>query len=351
MKWLAIRRGEQRDEELIGRILCHDVRGDRSEVVFRKGHALRADDIPLLTSCRWDEIHLLDLGTDGIGQREAGERLAAAVLGVGVRIAPSGHKHVLKATERGLLEIDVTALHRLNAIPGIAVFTLFNDQPVSAGQVVAQAQITPLGLEREKLEEAESIAGKSEGLVRVIPFAPRGVVVWVRERSGTERERALRAVAGRLAWFGCSIRDVVELPDDEESIRSEIESRVQSDATLFLVSGANALDRLDPVFGALEFVGAKIRKVGMPVHPGTLLWIASWGEITVIGLPSCGLATQITAFDLVLPKILARGAIGDDELAALGHGGILHRGMEARFAPYGRSERSIEQEPADEPVR
>jgi hypothetical protein len=40
--------------------------------------------------------------------------------------------------------------------------------------------------------------------------------------------------------------------------------------------------------------------------------------------PSCGLGTRLTAFDLVLPNILAVGAIGDDEIAALGHGGILH---------------------------
>lgn len=89
----------------------------------------------------------------------------------------------------------------------------------------------------------------------------------------------------------------------------------------------------------------------MPSHPGTLLWLASRGEITLIGLPSCGLASQATAFDLILPGLLAHGQISDDEIAALGHGGILHRARPHRFATDERSETLLRQETADEPVR
>ena len=84
-----------------------------------------------------------------------------------------------------------------------------------------------------------------------------------------------------------------------------------------------------------------MQRVGMPVHPGTLLWIASWNATTIIGLPSCGLGPQVTGFDLVLPKILAEGGIRDDELALLGHGGILS---------FARA-RTLDEEPVDEPVR
>ena len=56
MKAFAIRRGEKHGE-LIGRILCQDIRG-----VFRKGHLLRAEDIPLLIDASWTELHLLEPG-------------------------------------------------------------------------------------------------------------------------------------------------------------------------------------------------------------------------------------------------------------------------------------------------
>jgi hypothetical protein len=324
MKPIAIRRVEDRRPacpELAGTILCQDVPG-----VFRKGHVLRQDDIPLLIDASWTEIHLLELGPDDIAQREAGLRLAQILSSDGLQVAPAGHRHVLKARHKGLLKIDAAALQRVNSIPGIAVFTLMNDSVVSAGQVVAEAQITPLAIERRAIEAA---AGQ-EGIVRLLSFMPRDAVVFRRD------DRMLRGLAEKLHWFGCRVLEVLDL----EQLQSAL-SRLKPAPTLVLISGSNALDPLDPVFVALERLGATMQRVGMPVHPGTLLWIASWNATTIIGLPSCGLGPQVTGFDLVLPKILAEGGIRDDELALLGHGGILS---------FARA-RTLDEEAVDEPVR
>ena len=59
----------------------------------------------------------------------------------------------------------------------------------------------------------------------------------------------------------------------------------------------------------------------------------------VLGLPSCGLFSEATVFDLVLPRILCGDAIAARELAALGHGGFLTRDMAYRFPPYRPSRR------------
>lgn len=322
MKAFAIRRGE-RHGELVGRILCQDVRG-----VFRKGHLLRADDIPVLIEAPWTELHLIEPGPGDVAQREAGERLAQILSSAGMEIVPAGHRHVLKAQHDGLLKIDAAALQRLNSIAGIAVFTLMNDAVVSAGQVVAEAQITPLVIERRAIEEAS----RQREVVRILSFVPRDVVILKRD------DRVLRALTEKLRWFGCAVREILPLPGDAASIREIFERQT---ATLFIVSGSNALDPLDPVFVAFEAMGAKMQRLGMPVHPGTLLWIASTTTATIIGLPSCGLGPQVTAFDLVAPKLLAEGSIRDEDLAALGHGGML---------TYTRS-RILVQEPVDEPVR
>ena len=50
MRAFAIRRGEKHGE-LAGRILCQDVRG-----VFRKGHVLRPEDVPVLIDATWTEL-------------------------------------------------------------------------------------------------------------------------------------------------------------------------------------------------------------------------------------------------------------------------------------------------------
>ena len=73
---------------------------------------------------------------------------------------------------------------------------------------------------------------------------------------------------------------------------------------------------------------------GAPAQPGSLLWISRWGERQVVGMPACGIFSQATTFDLVLPRILAGEAIGNVEIAALGHGGLLSREMGFRFPRY-----------------
>ena len=336
MKPFAIHRGEPHGN-LAGKILCHDVRP-----AFRKGHKLRAEDIPILMAASWSELHLLEPGPDDVAQKEAGEHLARILASAGLQIAPAGHRHVLRAERNGLVKIDAEALLRLNTIPGVAVFTLMNDTVVSAGQVVAEAQITPLLIARRAMEEAS----REKEVVRILGFVPRDVVILKRD------DRVLRALTDKLRWFGCTVREVIPLPPDAPSIREVLDrdpsprprgegGRWPDEGPLIIVQGTNALDPLDPVFVALEAMGATMQKVGMPVHPGTLLWIASRKNATIIGLPSCGLGPQLTAFDLVLPKLLAEGAIRDVDLVALGHGGILN------FA----QSRILVLESVDEPVR
>jgi hypothetical protein len=57
----------------------------------------------------------------------------------------------------------------------------------------------------------------------------------------------------------------------------------------------------------------------------------------VLGMPACGMFSQATTFDLVLPRILAGEPAGVTELAALGHGGLLSRDSAYRFPPYRKS--------------
>jgi molybdenum cofactor cytidylyltransferase len=195
---------------------------------------------------------------------------------------------------------------------------------------VAEAQITPLAIERRAVEAA----ARQETIVQLRPFVPHEVILFTRDA------REVPGLKKKLAWFGCQVRELLDLAQCGRGLQPAV-SRLKPAPTLVLVSGSNALDPLDPVFVTLERLGATMQRVGMPVHPGTLLWIASWNATTIIGLPSCGLGPQVTGFDLVLPKILAEGGIRDDELALLGHGGILS---------FARA-RTLDEEAVDEPVR
>jgi hypothetical protein len=320
MRAFAAHRGVA-PEELTGRILCHDA-GD-----LRKGHTLRAEDLAKLFAGR-DEVHLLELGPDDVGQTEASERLADALRSCGVVALPSGHRHVLRATKCGLLDVDAVALQRMNAIPGVAVYTRRDGDVVDADQIIAHAQITPLAIGRAAIEEAERIAHE-QPLLRLRPFVPRDAVLWKRD------DRLVPPLTEILHRFGCALHRVLDLPGDAAAIRAAL---LAHEAPLVLIFGTNALDPLDPIFVALEALGATMLRRGMPVHPGTLLWIAILGDATIVGLPPCGLKG---AFELVLPRLLA----GDVDFSDLGHGG---EASSAAGAAGGRRQQAWPAEPVEE---
>jgi molybdopterin biosynthesis enzyme len=73
---------------------------------------------------------------------------------------------------------------------------------------------------------------------------------------------------------------------------------------------------------------------GVPAHPGSLLWLADWNGVPVVGMPTCGLFAQATVFDLVFARLLTGERLGSAELAGLGHGGLLNRDMSFRLPAY-----------------
>ena len=70
---------------------------------------------------------------------------AAAGSGVEVKGYSAG-QWTLAASRRGLLGVRAEALGAVNALPGMSVFSLYDLQPVDAGETVAKAKITPLAM-------------------------------------------------------------------------------------------------------------------------------------------------------------------------------------------------------------
>jgi hypothetical protein len=336
VKALAVRRDGATAESLADRVLCHDVRDAAGKIAAAKGAYLDRDAAVALLALPWEEIHVLALEPGDLHEEDAGRRLAAAVVGAGVEVkAYAGGQWTLAATRRGLLRIRRGPLADANALEGISIFTLFDGQPVEPGETVAKAKVTPLVIGDDTIRTIEALAREAAGFVTVAGFRPHVVGAVAREsldaRQRARFETALRLkidwLQGRLLavrWAGGSPRTVA----DELS-----ELRVEG-ATVLVVAGASALDPLDPVFGALALLGARMERHGAPAHPGSLLWLARWGELPVLGMPTCGMFSQATTFDLVLPRILAGEAVGNRELAELGHGGLLSRDVAYRFPPY-----------------
>lgn len=336
MKAHAVRRSAASAGVLVGRILCHDVRDREGRLVGRKGEEVDPVTADRLLAADWEEVHLLEIGPADLHEEDAGARLARAVVGDGVQVKGyTGGQWSLTATRRGLLQIRTELLSRVNALEGISVFTLFDGQPVEAGETVAKAKVTPLVIAGATVAEVERVAGQAGGVLGVRAFTPLIIGAVARESlDGRQRERFESALKEKVDWFGSRLLPIHYAVGDPGSVAKELQSLRDAGADLLIVAGASALDPLDAVFGALDLVGARMERHGAPAHPGSLFWLASWGDRPVIGMPTCGMFSQATTFDLILPRILAGERVGNPEIAALGHGGLLSREMAFRFPPY-----------------
>lgn len=334
MKAIAQRRAEARADLLAGRVLCHDVRDAAGKVALGKGAVLDAASARTLLELPWEEIHVLALDPGDLHEEDAGRRLATAVTGSGVEVKGyTGGQWTLAATQRGLLRIDVRRLAEVNVHQGIAVFTVFDGQPVERGETVAKAKVTPLVIGGDTVRGVEKAA--TDGVVSVAPFRPAVVGAVAREAlEARQRARFEAALKQKIDWFGSRLLDVRFAEASARAVADELTALRGEGADLLIVAGASALDPLDPVFGGLTLLGARMERHGAPAHPGSLLWLARWQALPVLGMPTCGMFSQATTFDLVLPRLLAGEPVGNPEIAALGHGGLLSREMAYRFPPY-----------------
>ena len=346
MKAHVVRRSEAAPRDLVGMTLTRDVRGPSGERAFGKGHVVRDDEVEALLALEWEKLNVVEREAGEIQEDEAGRRLANAAVGIdapagaldsdGTAVGDvSGGHWPITATRRGLLRVDVERLERANRVEGVCIYTLYDGQIVDAGETVARAKITPFVIDERSVEKAERIAREGDAIVRVLAFRPLRVAAVVQETLG---ERALgrfrTTLAEKVAWFGARLMEPAFVEASDSALAEAVQRMVSDGAEVVIIAGAKAMDPLDPAFGALENLGVRLDRFGIPAHPGSLFWTARLGDVPVLGMPSCGLFSRATSFDLVLPRVLAGAGTGSADLATFGHGGLITKDTSFRFPRY-----------------
>lgn len=341
MKAHLLRRDEASADRIAGMVVCGEVRDAQGATVFAKGAVLGASELAALMALPWNELHLIEPEPHELREADAAHRLAAAVAGDGVDAGTfSAGRSPLTATCRGVLDVQVDRLRRMNSLDGICVYTLYTGQLVEPAEVVAQAKITPFVLDAERVDAAERIAREDGGVVRVRPFIPMVVGAVVKETLGRAAMARFRdALETKISWFGSRLIEPSFVPAEDAVIAAELESLAARGAQLLLIAGAKAMDPLDPAFLALQRLGVPLDRYGVPAHPGSLFWTAHMGTVPIVGMPTCGLFSRATVFDLVLPRVLVGEPFTSDHLAGLGHGGLITRDMSYRFPEYDPTKR------------
>lgn len=308
-----------------GAILAHSVmlNGQR----LRKGLVLTEGDIARLRDAGIGQVIAARPGPDDVPEDTAAARLAAALVpdpaAAGLALTdPFTGRVNLNAVAPGIVLLDAAAVHALNRIdPAITLATLAPFARVSAGVLVGTVKIITYAVPQAALARAEALAQRA---IRVQPVVRRSAGLLMTDVPGQEDKliaKGRRAVEARLRALGMDLAGVATVPHDTGTM-----ARALADLPgemLLILTGSATSDLYDTAPQAVRAAGGTVARFGMPVDPGNLLFHGSLGGRPVIGLPGCARSPALNGADWVLERLACGLALTDDDIAAMGVGGLL----------------------------
>lgn len=317
-------------EEAVGQVLCHDItqiiRGVTKDAVFRKGHVITKEDIPVLLSVGKEHIYIWEKDENMLHENEAARILCD--------ICINEHMHPTKVKEGkieliadcdGLLKIDRKKLKAVNALGEMMIASRHGDFPVRAGDKIAGTRIIPLVIEKEKMERAKAAAGDAP-IFQIKPFRHirAGIVTTGNEvYSGRIPDTFTPVVEEKLAEYAAEIIGH-EISNDEPELTAEkIRILLEKGADLILCTGGMSVDPDDKTPAAIRRMTSEVVTYGAPVLPGAMFLLAYTEQgVPVLGLPGCVMYAGRTIFDLILPRIVAGEKLKKEDFEVLGEGGL-----------------------------
>ena len=325
--------------DAVGQVLCHDItqiiKGVTKDAVFRKGHVIREEDIPVLLSVGKDNIYVWERDENMLHEDEAAEILRDICMGENMRpTAPKEGKIELIAECDGLFMADTDRLFKINALGPMMIATLPSGILVKKGDKLAGTRVIPLVIEKDAMEQAKKLAGDTP-LLRLLPFKPKkfGVVTTGNEVfHGRIKDTFTPVIIEKMAEYGCELMGHEISDDDHERITSCIHKLLDAGAEMVLCTGGMSVDPDDKTPLAIKNAGANIISYGAPVLPGAMFLLSYMDDgRPVCGLPGCVMYAKRTIFDIVLPFLMADKPVTADMLAGLGNGGLCRNCPECHF--------------------
>ncbi len=317
-------------EDAVGTVLAHDMtritRGEFKGVEFKKGYVVTKEDIPRLLKIGKQYLYTLDLGDDLLHENDAARRISRAISSPDLDFSePREGKVNILARRAGLLKINVDALLAVNKMESIIVATLKNNFPCKKGEIIAGTRIIPLTIPRKNIEALEALTQETGTILSVKPFQPLriGAVVTGSEVfNGLITDDFGPSIGRKIVEADCTLVKKILAPDDESAIAGAILELKKLNCDLIITTGGLSVDPDDVTRQGVIQAGADVTFYGSPVLPGAMLMVSRLGDIPVISLPACVFYYQKTVFDLIFPRVLAGETITEDDIAAMGHGGL-----------------------------
>ena len=313
-------------DEAEGAILAHSFRLSSGRIL--KGHVVTAHDIIQFHDAGIEMVMAARLGSDDVAEDLAARRLADAVAGAGMALEQAvGGRINLMARCYGVLTYQRDQLDALNGVDeSLTVATLPPFAMVEPGQMIGTVKVIPFAVPGAVLHAAEECAGRlcfdikasqprGVGLIQThLPGLPGKVLT----KSSSVTRHRVEGLGGRLVRENRCAHDIQAL---SEVITDQINEGIE----IILVIGASAVtDRRDVIPAAIERASGRVEHFGLPVDPGNLLLLGRVGDVPVIGVPGCARSPKLNGFDWVLQRLLCGLALTENDLAAMGSGGLLN---------------------------
>lgn len=320
-------------QEAVGQVLCHDITqiipGVVKDAVFRKGHIVTKEDIPVLLSVGKEHLYVWEKKEGILHEDEAAAILRDICINEHMTAGePKEGKIEIKAAADGLLKIRTDKLNAVNALGEMMIATVHGNFPVKKGEKIAATRIIPLVIEEEKMKRAREAAGE-EPLLKILPMshARIGIVTTGSEVFKGRIEDAFGpAIRKKLEEYDTEVIGQRIVDDGQENIMGAILQFLKEGADMVLCTGGMSVDPDDNTPGAIAKLGAEVVSYGAPVLPGAMFLLAYYDyegkTVPVLGLPGCVMYAKRTVFDLILPRVLAGERLTADEISVYGEGGL-----------------------------
>ena len=288
---------------------CHETDENRTkDAVFRKGHVIREEDIPVLLSVGKDTVYIWENDETMLHENDAAFILRDLCMNEHMSASePKEGKIELTAETDGLFLVDLERLRAINALGDMMIAT------------------RPLVIKKDRMEAAKKAAGENP-IMRLVPVKPKkyGLVTTGNEVFyGRIEDTFTPVIRAKMKEFGCEMAEHAVLNDDHEKITAAIRDMLEKGCEMVICTGGMSVDPDDKTPLAIKNSGTNIVSYGAPVLPGAMFLLSYTDDgRPVCGLPGCVMYAKRTIFDLVLPYLVTDVPVTKEQLAGLGHGGL-----------------------------
>lgn len=319
-----------RTEDAVGHVLCHDItqiiKDVTKDAVFRKGHIVTEEDIPVLLSVGKENLYVWEKDEAMLHENEAAEILYKICKGENMHPTPvkEGKIELIADTE-GVLKINRELLKQINAIGEMMIASRHGNFPIHKGEKIAGTRVIPLIIAKEKMQQVLELA-KGNHIFDILPYKMKQVGI-ITTGNEVKKERIqdtfTPVIVDKIREYGMEMSMHSLSGDEHAVITSTIKDMIEHGMDMVICTGGMSVDPDDKTPLAIKNTGADIVTYGAPVLPGAMFMLAYYdGKTPILGLPGCVMYAKRTIFDLVLPRMAAGEKLKKEDLDSLGEGGL-----------------------------